>query len=73
MQHVLFVYNPVAGIGRVRKNLYEIIEFYDANNYLVTLCPVRRLEDYFDILGLYEKRYDVIVCSGGNGTLNLGN
>lgn len=71
MKHVLFVYNPVAGVGRVRKNLYEIIEFYDANNCLVTLCPVRRLEDYFDILGLYEKRYDVIVCSGGDGTLNL--
>lgn len=71
MKHILFVYNPVAGVGKVRKNLFEIVDFYDANNCMVTLCPIRRLDDYYDLLQLEEKRYDMVVCSGGDGTLNI--
>ena len=71
MKHILFVYNPVAGVGKVRKNLFEIVDFYDSNDCLVTLCPIRRLDDYYALLQLEEKRYDIVICSGGDGTLNI--
>lgn len=43
MKRVLFVFNPVAGTAKVKKNLYDIVDFYDQNNCLVTLCPARKM------------------------------
>lgn len=71
MVKVLFVYNPVAGTGRVRKNLFEIVDFYNSRDCLITLCPVRRLDDFYDMLNFEQAKYDVVVCSGGDGTLNI--
>lgn len=71
MNCILFIYNPVAGMGRVKKNLFEIVDFYDTNNCIVTLCPVWKLNDYYEKLGIESGRYDRIVCSGGDGTLNI--
>lgn len=47
------------------------MDFYSGNNYLVTLCPVRKLSEYVDKQGLDLNAYDLVVCSGGDGTLNL--
>lgn len=47
------------------------MDFYDQNGYLVTLCPIRKLNEYYDILGVEKGIYDTVVCSGGDGTLNL--
>lgn len=71
MKRVLFVYNPVAGKGKVRNNLFEIVDCFVGNDYLVTLCPARKLEEAYPTLQLEEDIYDRIVCSGGDGTLNL--
>lgn len=71
MKHILFVYNPVSGTGRVKKNFYEIVDFYETHDCLVTLCPIRKLGEYCDIAELKSDKYDRIVCSGGDGTLNL--
>lgn len=68
---VLFIYNPVAGTGRVRKNLFEIVNFYNSNNCLITLCPIRKIGDFSDMLDFEQTKYDVVVCSGGDGTLNI--
>lgn len=71
MRKVLFVFNPVAGTAKVKKNLFEIVGFYDENNCLVTLCPARKLTEYADEQGLDLYTYDLVVCSGGDGTLNM--
>lgn len=69
MKKLLFIYNPVAGTGMVKKNLFEIVDYYNSNGYLVTLCPVKRIED-FAVLREEQEKYDRVVCSGGDGTIN---
>lgn len=71
MKKILFVFNPVAGTAKVKKNLFEIVDFYDANNCMVTLCSARRMIEYADDQGLKLYDFDLIVCSGGDGTLNM--
>lgn len=68
MKTLLFIYNPVAGTGLVKKNFFEIVDFYNANGYLVTLCPVKSIEEFKILKDL--KKYERIVCSGGDGTIN---
>lgn len=71
MRKVLFVFNPVAGTAKVKKNLFEIVDFYDENDCLVTLCPARRMVEYADGQFLDLNEFDLVVCSGGDGTLNM--
>ncbi|MBO4845791.1 MAG: YegS/Rv2252/BmrU family lipid kinase [Lachnospiraceae bacterium] len=67
MKKILFIYNPVSGTGIVRKKMFEIVEYYNSNECLVTMCPVLKLEELKreDFEG-----YDRVVVSGGDGTLN---
>lgn len=66
----LFVYNPKAGKGTVVKNLHEIVDAFAKANYPVTVYPTQAQGD---ACRLVENRdagqYDLIVCSGGDGTL----
>lgn len=70
MKKVLFIYNPVAGTGRIRKNLFEVVDYYNSNDCLVTLCPIRKIEEEEGIWK-EEAGFDRIVCCGGDGTLNI--
>lgn len=67
MKKVLFIYNPVSGTGVVRKKMFEIVQYYNNNECLVTMCPVLKMNELkpedFD-------GYDRVVVSGGDGTLN---
>lgn len=69
MKKVLFVYNPVSGTGIVRKKMFDIVDFYNENDYLVTLCPVLKFEQLCENAENL-KNYDKVVVSGGDGTLN---
>lgn len=71
MKKVLFVYNPVSGTGRVRKNMFEVVDFYNSHDCLVTLCPIRKLERYEAFWNGEADVYDLVVCCGGDGTLNI--
>lgn len=69
-KRILFVYNPRAGKGTVVKNLHEIVDMFTKVNYPVTVYPT---QERGDACRLIENRdvglYDLIVCSGGDGTL----
>ena len=69
MKKLLLIYNPVAGMTKTRLNLQKAIEYYDSQDYLVTVCLVNRLEAYRKDIDFNS--YDLIVCSGGDGTLNI--
>lgn len=69
MKNILFVFNPVAGQARIQKNMFEVVDFFDSRDYVVTLCPIRKLEERFEEL-TKNTTFDRIVCSGGDGTLN---
>lgn len=70
MKKILFAYNPVAGQGKVQRDLFEIVDFYQENGYIVTLCPAIKLKENWETLK-YGADYDLMVCSGGDGTLNM--
>ena len=69
MKKLLLIYNPVSGMTKTRLSLAKAIEYYDSQDYLVTVCLVKRLEDYAKDIDF--KSYDLLVCSGGDGTLNI--
>ena len=46
MKKLLLIYNPVSGMTKTRLSLQKAVEYYDSQDYLVTVCLVNRLEDY---------------------------
>ena len=70
MKKLLFIYNPNAGTGTLRPNLADVIEVFIDADYEVTVYPTRRHLDAKNKLETLKEKYDLIVCSGGDGTLN---
>lgn len=69
-KRLLFVYNPKAGKGTVVKNLHEIVDAFVKANYLVTVYATQEQGDACRLIQNREPdRYDLLVCSGGDGTL----
>lgn len=69
-KRLLFVYNPKAGKGAVVKNLHEIVDVFVKANYMVTVYATQEQGDACRLLQSGEaERYDLVVCSGGDGTL----
>ncbi|MCM1044355.1 MAG: YegS/Rv2252/BmrU family lipid kinase [Candidatus Gastranaerophilales bacterium] len=67
---ILFVYNPKAGKAQIRNKLFDILEIFAKGGYLVTVCPTQKCGDAAQIVQEREKGYDLVVCSGGDGTLD---
>lgn len=70
MKKLLFVYNPRSGKGQIRTHLSGIIETFSAAEYEVTVYPTRMAMDACGIVQRMAGKYDLIVCSGGDGTLD---
>lgn len=66
----LFIYNPLSGKGQVKFNLADIIDILTKSGYDVTAHPTQSKLDAVDIVSSKGSEYDIIVCSGGDGTLN---
>lgn len=70
MKKLLFVYNPHSGKALIKNKLMEIIDIFTRNGYEVTAYPTQHALDGYDKVCDADGKYDVIVCSGGDGTLN---
>lgn len=70
MKKMLFVYNPRSGKGLIRNHLSMIIETFSAGGYDVTVYPTKKEKDACDTVWSRAEEFDVIVCSGGDGTLD---
>lgn len=70
MKKLLFVFNPTAGKGRVCSKLAEIVDIFVKADYLTTIYPTQCKSDANRMIVEESKNYDLIVCSGGDGTLN---
>ncbi len=69
MKKMLFVYNPRAGKGQIRNNLSYILEEFSARDFKITVHPTRKRGDATEVVKSVGRAYDIIVCSGGDGTL----
>ena len=69
MRKMLFIYNPRAGTGQVRSNLSYILEEFARHDLEITVHPTQYAKDAQDTTCREAGNYDLIVCSGGDGTL----
>lgn len=69
-RRLLFIYNPHAGKGQLKNNLADIIDIFVKENCEVTVYPTQGYMDAYDKVKSFEDHYDLLVCSGGDGTLD---
>lgn len=67
---MLFVYNPRAGKAQIRSNLLDIIDIFVKAGYEVTAYPTQEVGDAIKAVKNRRAGYDIVVCSGGDGTLD---
>lgn len=67
---MLFIYNPRAGKGTVRTMLSYILEEFGRHDMEITVHPTIRSRDAAETMRSEGSRYDLVVCSGGDGTLD---
>ena len=70
MKTMLFIYNPRAGKARIRTLLADLVETFDRADFDVTVRPTRTRGDVARFLEAFADKYDRIVVSGGDGTMN---
>lgn len=69
-QRMLFVYNPRAGKAQIRSNLLDIIDTFVKAGYEVTAYPTQAAGDAVKAVKERRAGYDIVACSGGDGTLD---
>lgn len=67
---MLFIYNPKAGKGQIKNNLCDIIDVFVKAGNEVTVYPTQYAGDAVRVAAEKAKKYDCVVCSGGDGTLD---
>lgn len=70
MNKLLFIFNPHSGKAQIKNSLLHIIDSFVKGGYEVTVHPTQAKMDAFEIVKNKGAEYDLIVCSGGDGTLN---
>lgn len=67
---LLFIYNPKAGKAKIRNKLADILDIFADAGYELTVYPTRSRGDARHIMEVRSRDYDLVVCSGGDGTLD---
>lgn len=70
MKKVLFVFNPKSGKGQIRNKLLDIVDVFSRAGYELTIYATGQQGDAVRIIKQHGKNKNLIVCSGGDGTLN---
>ena len=70
MKKILFVYNAHAGKAAIRSKLADIIDMMVKRGYRVTSHPTQYSGDAIELIEQESADYDLVVCSGGDGTLD---
>ncbi|MBO5303819.1 MAG: YegS/Rv2252/BmrU family lipid kinase [Lachnospiraceae bacterium] len=70
MKKLLFVFNPHAGKAQIKNKLLQIVDIMVKEGYEVTIYPTQAREDALNLVKKRAKKYDLVVCSGGDGTLD---
>ncbi len=67
---LLFIVNPKAGTGKIRPVLLDLVDIFVRHGYEVILYPTQKSRDGLKKAKEYADKVDLIVCSGGDGTLD---
>ena len=66
----LFIYNPFSGKTQIRNHLFDILNIFAKANYNLTVFPTTKANQASEYIKENGNKFDLIVCSGGDGTLN---
>lgn len=69
-KRLLFVYNPHSGKAQIKGQLSEIVDTMVKADYEVVIYPTQSQGDAIQKVESEAEKYDLVVCSGGDGTLD---
>src|SRR5450756_1395296 len=69
-QKLMLILNPHAGHRESRVRLFELVDLFSSHDCTVTVCPTQKKSDASRFVTEMAKDFDVILCCGGDGTLN---
>jgi len=67
---LLFIINPISGRSHGKANLGSAISLLKENGYDITTKKTKAKGHATELVLKYGNKFDVIACSGGDGTLN---
>lgn len=70
MEQLLLIVNPGAGTKKASKHLAEIISIFNHADFDTHVCITEKYGDAIDAIKKLGSKMDLIVCCGGDGTLN---
>ncbi len=71
MKRLLFIYNPRAGKELLKPKLSDVIDIFVKAGYEVVVYPTQSYRDAYEKVISYDsKEFDLVVCSGGDGTID---
>lgn len=69
-KRLLFVFNPYSGKAQIKNQLLDIVDTMVKAEYEVTIYPTQAQGDAIHKIESEAANYDMVVCSGGDGTLD---
>ena len=69
-KRLLFVFNPFSGKAQIKNQLLDIVDTMVKAEYEVTIYPTQASGDAIHKVEAEAGDYDLVVCSGGDGTLD---
>ena len=70
MKKMLFIFNPHTGGGKLKSALMELLVLFSSAGYSLSVWPTKGAGDAQEITASAAKQHDLVVCCGGDGTLN---
>ena len=70
MKRMLFIYNPHAGKGLLKLKVSDIVDIFVKAGYEVVIYPTQAYQDAYHKVSELPDGYDLVVCSGGDGTID---
>lgn len=65
-----FIYNPHSGRGQIKSKLFDILQIFSDAGFELTVHPTRERKDAARQIEALADDYDLVVCSGGDGTMD---
>lgn len=72
MKTCALIYNPESGLTKQKKDIKLLPSLLEENGYEVLVCPTKKAKDPIDIVKKLPNNIDLVICAGGDGTLNEG-
>lgn len=69
-EKVLFIINSRSGKGLIRNHVLEIVDIFVKNGMEVTIHTTQKERDACEVTQERAGEFDMVVCSGGDGTLD---